>query len=175
MAYVEGLKILLVDSDESTVLDYKQLLAEAGHDVEVTTDTSMVGSEVKRGEYSMVVVDVSPPVDPGVALLQDLRAADSDLCVIATTAAPDAGTAVRVLKTGALDYLAKPVPPEELLAVIDQAIREKGLLVDLEMRLNQVVGQRLRALRSGCAGTGTGSGHGWAGAWRVSPWLAWIR
>lgn len=150
MAYVEGLKILVVDSDESTVLDYKQLLGDAGHDVQVTTETTLVRDEVKHGRFAMVVLDVSPPVDDGVALLQDLRAADSDICVIVTTAAPDASTAVRVLKTGALDYLAKPVPPEELLAVVDEAIREKGLLVDLETRLNQVVGQRLRALRGSC-------------------------
>ena len=69
--------------------------------------------------------------------------------MITTTAAPDAATAVRVLKIGALDYLSKPVPPEELQHVVDQAIREKGLLVDLETRLNQVLGERLRALRNG--------------------------
>jgi len=150
MAYAEGLKILVVDPDEATVLEYKQLLGEAGHEVQTTTEPALVQEQVKLGRFAMVVIDISPPVDPGVALLEALRAADSDICVIATTASPDATTAVRVLKTGAVDYLSKPVPPEELLAVIDQAIREKGLLVDLETRLNQVVGERLRALRGGC-------------------------
>jgi len=37
---------------------------------------------------------------------------------------------------------------EELRAVIHAAIRDKGLLVDLESRLNQVVGRRLRERRS---------------------------
>jgi len=150
MAYAEGLKILVVDPDESTMLEYKQLLGDAGHEVQTTMEPALVVEQVKLGRFAMVVADVSPPVDPGVSLLEDLRAADSDICVIATTASPDATTAVRVLKTGALDYLSKPVPPEELLAVIDQAIREKGLLVDLETRLNQVVGERLRALRGSC-------------------------
>jgi transcriptional regulator with XRE-family HTH domain len=37
---------------------------------------------------------------------------------------------------------------EELREVVKAAIREKGLLVDLETRLNQVVGGRLRELRT---------------------------
>ena len=41
-----------------------------------------------------------------------------------------------------------PGAPEELRAVIQAAVREKGLLVDLESRLNQEVGRRLRERRT---------------------------
>jgi DNA-binding response OmpR family regulator len=57
-------------------------------------------------------------------------------------------TAVRTLKNQAFDYLQKPLELEELHAVVQAAIREKGLLVDLETRLNQVVGKRLREKRT---------------------------
>ncbi|MGE4649279.1 MAG: response regulator [Myxococcota bacterium] len=148
MAYAEGLNILVVDPEESVVLEYKELLGDAGHHVQATTEVALVVEEVKNGRFPLVVLDVSPPVEERLELLAKLRAADSDVCVITTTAAPDATTAVRVLKLGALDYLSKPVAPEELQHVVEQAIREKGLLVDLETRLNQVLGERLRSLRN---------------------------
>jgi len=112
------------------------------------TDAASVVEQVKQGSFQLVLLDVSPPADPGIELLQDIRAADSDICVIAMTAAATVDVAVRALKNQAFDYLEKPLAPEELHAVIAAAIREKGLLVDMETRLNQVVGGRLRERRT---------------------------
>ena len=81
--------------------------------------------------------------------LQKIRAADSDICVVCMTALPSVEVAVRVLKAQAFDYIEKPLAMEEVGAVIQAAIREKGLLVDLETRLNQEVGRRLRERRQG--------------------------
>jgi ribosome-binding protein aMBF1 (putative translation factor) len=53
------------------------------------------------------------------------------------------------MKQDAFDYIQKPLEMEEVRAVIQAAIREKGLLVDLESRLNQQVGRRLRERRTG--------------------------
>jgi ribosome-binding protein aMBF1 (putative translation factor) len=69
--------------------------------------------------------------------------------VIGMTAMPTVDVAVRTMKRHAFDYLQKPLESMEVKAVIDAAIREKGLLVDIETRLNQIVGGRLRELRQG--------------------------
>jgi DNA-binding response OmpR family regulator len=95
------------------------------------------------------MLDVSPPADRGVDLLEAIRAADSDLCVICMTALPTVDVAVRTLKRQAFDYIQKPIEPQEVQAVIQAAIKEKGLLVDLEGRLNLEVGRRLRERRNG--------------------------
>jgi DNA-binding response OmpR family regulator len=94
------------------------------------------------------LLDVSPPEPGGLDLMQQIRDADSDVCVIAMTGLASVEAAVRTLKSQAFDYLQKPLDMEELQAVIKAAIREKGLLVDLETRLNQVVGGRLREQRT---------------------------
>ena len=142
------LNVLVVDSDEATVIDLKDFLAKEGYRAQSMTDAETVVEEVKHGNFQLVLLDVSPPADPGIDLLQSIRAADSDICVIAMTAMPTVEVAVRALKKQAFDYLEKPLAPEELHAVIESAIREKGLLVDMETRLNQVVGGRLRERRS---------------------------
>ena len=149
MATKQRLDVLVVDGDEATTLELKDLLTEDGFQVHVLSDPARAVEELRRGRYQLVLLDVSPPADRGVDLLQQIRAVDSDLCVIAMTALPTVEVAVRTLKHQAFDYLQKPIAAEEIRAVVQQAIREKGLLVDIETRLNQVVGLRLRERRKG--------------------------
>jgi DNA-binding NtrC family response regulator len=148
MAGKQRLNVLVVDRDEATVIDLKDFLTREGYQAHVLTEPDRVVEEIKRGSFQMVVLDVSPPVDPAITLLEKIRAADSDICVISMTAAPTVDVAVRTLKSQAFDYLEKPLAEEEVRAVIQAAIREKGLLVDLESRLNQEVGRRLRERRT---------------------------
>ncbi len=149
MAAKQRLSVLVVDRDEATNVELKDFLAEQGYQAHVLTDPDQVVEEVKRGRVQLVLLDVSPPADAGVELLGRIRGADSDICVIGMTAMPTVEVAVRAMKAQAFDYLAKPLAQEELRAVIQAAIKEKGLLVDLESRLNQEVGRRLRERRTG--------------------------
>jgi DNA-binding NtrC family response regulator len=142
------LNVLVVDADEATVLDLKDMIGELGYRASSNTDPDAVIEEIKHGTFQIVVADVSPPADRALELLARMRAADSDLCVISMTAMPTVDVAVRAMKQHAFDYLQKPLELEELRHVIDAAIREKGLLVDVETRLNQIVGKRLRERRS---------------------------
>jgi DNA-binding NtrC family response regulator len=143
------LNVLVVDPDEATVIDLKDFLAEEGYQAQVVADATAAVEEIKRGRVQLVMLDVSPPADRGIELLEQIRAADSDICVIAMTAMPSVEVAVRAMKRDAFDYLQKPLENLEMRAVIDAAVREKGLLVDIETRLNQIVGGRLRERRQG--------------------------
>ncbi len=148
MAGKQRLHILVVDRDEGNIAEVKNFLTDEGYQVETQTDLAQVVSEVKKGRYQLVLLDVSPPETESVLLLQQIRGVDSDLCVVAMTSLPSVEIAVRTLKHQAFDYIQKPLELGELGEVIRAAIREKGLLVDLEARLNQVVGSRLREKRS---------------------------
>ena len=148
MASKQQLNVLVVDHDEGSNVQIKDVLTSEGYQAEVLNDPEQVIEAVKQGRYQMVILDVSPPEGRGIELLERIRNADSDICVIAMTGLPTVDAAVRTLKNHAFDYLQKPLEVDELRAVIQSAIREKGLLVDLETRLNQVVGKRLREKRS---------------------------
>ena len=60
---------------------------------------------------------------------------------------PSVETAVATMKHRAFDYLEKPCPTEQLRNVMRAAIKEHGLLVDVEERLNEAVGERIRSRR----------------------------
>ena len=148
MASQQHLNVLVVDHDEGSNVEIKDFLTSEGYHAEVLTDAGQVVDEVKRGRYQLVVLDVSPSDGRGIELLERIRSADTDISVIVTTSAPTVEAAVRALKNQAFDYLQKPLAMEELRVVIQAAIQEKGLLVDLETRVNQVLGKRLREQRS---------------------------
>ena len=148
MASKQQLNVLVVDRDEGSIAQIKNFLTDEGYQAETLTDPEQVLSEVKKGRFQLVLLDVSPPEITGVGLLQQIRDVDSDVCVIAMTSLPSVEVAVRTLKHQAFDYIQKPLEMDELREVIRAAIREKGLLVDLETRLNQVVGARLREKRT---------------------------
>jgi DNA-binding NtrC family response regulator len=148
MSSKQQLNVLVVDSDEGSNVQTKDFLTSEGYQSEVETDPEQVVEAIKEGRFQLVLLDVSPPETGRMSLLEKIRRADSDICVIAMTGMPSVDAAVRSLKHQAFDYLQKPLEMEELKAVVNAAIREKGLLIDLETRLNQVVGKRLRERRS---------------------------
>jgi len=143
----QRLSVLVVDQDEATTIDLKEYLAQEGYRVQLLSDPSQAADEVRQNRYQLVFVDVSPGNQPGLDALASIRTVDSDLCVIAMTVLPSVEMAVATMKHQAFHYLQKPLDNQELEVVIEAAIREKGLLIDLETRLNSEVGRRIRERR----------------------------
>ena len=150
MSNQQHLNILVVDRDEGAMLQVKDVLTEQGYRVNHISDPTMAADEVRNNRYQVVILDVSPSNPTGVDALRRIRSLDNDVCLIATTDMPSVEMAVSTMKQQAFHYLQKPVDDQELKVVIQEAIKEKGLLVDLETRLNSVVGQRIREKRHAC-------------------------
>jgi len=147
MSNQQRLNILVVDRDEGTTAQLKELLTTDGYSVHAVSDPTQASEEVRTNRYQIVILDVSPDNASGIEALQEIRSIDDDLCVIATTGLASVEMAVTTMKHQAFHYLQKPLDEEELRAVLTEAVRSKGLLVDLETRLNAEVGQRIRERR----------------------------
>jgi DNA-binding NtrC family response regulator len=143
------LRVLVVDDDEDICLYLREFLTREGFKVQTVSKPSDALLEIREGRHQIVLLDVRMPGVDGVDLLRQVRAIDSDICVIVMTGYPSVQTAVDSMKAAAFDYLQKPFDLEELRAVMERAIREKGLVVDVEARVNQMLGTRIRALRKG--------------------------
>jgi DNA-binding NtrC family response regulator len=147
MGSAQQLHILVVDRDDATCVQLKDMLTDEGYVVTTLGDPARAADEVRDGQFQMVILDVTPSQLGNLEALAAVRGMDSDLCVIATTSVPTVEMAVATMKHNAFHYLQKPVEREELSMVIKEAIREKGLLVDLETHLNSEVGRRIRGKR----------------------------
>ncbi len=149
MAQRMKLRILVIDDDEDICLYLREFLSREGYRVTTVTKAREALPEIKDGRHQIVLLDVRMPEINGIELLRQLRAIDSDVCVIVMTAYPSVESAVDTMKADAFDYLRKPFDLEQLRSVIQRAVREKGLMVDAEERVNQVLGARIRELRKG--------------------------
>jgi len=147
MSSAQPLSVLVADPDVKTRDALSAFLCEEGFEPTGLEDPSKAPGAIKDGRYQMVLLDLGEPGADGVELLQKIRSVDDDLCVICMTGQPSVETAVATMKHRAFDYLKKPFEIGELRPVLREAIRQHGLLVKLEKRLNAMVGERARSRR----------------------------
>lgn len=149
MAGVSRLNVLVVDRDRGFREFVRECLAAEGYEARAVDPGPEVLEAVKGGGVHLVLQDLElPETRDGISLLQQIRAIDSDVCVIATTGNPTIDAAVATMKCRAYDYLPKPVDEEHLRRVVQEAARDHGLLVDLDGQLNGEVGRRIRERRT---------------------------
>jgi DNA-binding NtrC family response regulator len=117
-------KVLVVD-DDPTMRDVLELrLARWGFQVVVTGEADGAAEVVRREDPDIVLSDVVMPGLSGLDLLRALKESDPDRPVILLTAHGTVERAVEAMKSGALDFLTKPLDYSNLKAVLDQAIRD---------------------------------------------------
>lgn len=147
MASRMNLRVLVIDDDLEVAAYLRELLTRDGFTVTTVSDPLKALPEIKEGRHQIALLDVRMPGLDGVELLRQIRALDSDLCVIVMTGYPTVASAVDTMKAQAFDYLTKPFDAEQIREVLQRAIREKGLVVDPEELVNRLVGGKIRSLR----------------------------
>jgi signal transduction histidine kinase len=122
-------RALVVDDDIASGRVVSKYLQRAGHEVVTKTDSTAGLQEALAHPPDLVLLDVMMPVMDGFGILRALRAAEAtrDLPVIFLSARGDLRDRVAGLDEGAVDYLVKPVMPEDLLARVRAALRTKAL------------------------------------------------
>ena len=126
-----GTRILVVDDEPDMVTTLQDLLTNDGHRVDVAYDGTEALNILGNREYEILLTDLSMPELDGVDLLRQTKQRYPDLQVIIITGYGTIDSAVKAMKSGAFNYLIKPVEPQEILANI---ARIKRLLSSKEDR-----------------------------------------
>ena len=117
-------KILVIDDDPAFALMLKAFLQRNQFDVD-TAYTAANGLKVVKENFpDLVLTDFRLPDTDGIELLLQIKKVTPDLPVILMTTYADIKTAVRAIKLGALEYITKPVNPEEVLLLIQNELRD---------------------------------------------------
>jgi DNA-binding response OmpR family regulator len=82
------LRVLVIDDEPEICAYLSDFLSAEGFRVHTVSDPLKALPEVKEGRYQIVLLDLRMPGVDGLELLQQIRAFDSDLCVIVMTAYP---------------------------------------------------------------------------------------
>ncbi len=122
--------VLLVDDERfARTLDSDYLRA-AGHDVAVAEDAEAALKLLRSRTFDVLLTDIVMPRSNGLQLLSDAKQLDPDMAVVVITALDLVEPAVRAMKSGASDYLVKPVTPEALQMAVQRSLSMRTLLAE---------------------------------------------
>ncbi len=144
---VQHIKILVIDDDEGICDLLETVLDKDGFEVKTLRDPTLAAETVRAGGHHLCLLDLMMPGLDGIEVLRAIREVDKDLGVVVVTGFPSLETAVQSMQLDALDYLRKPFTIEELRAVVERAMRKKGLTRAPEEQLHRVIGETIRNLR----------------------------
>ena len=132
--------IHVIDDDESFRTSLLRLLAAAGFDAVGYGSTGEFLLRPPPARPGCLLLDVRLPGPSGLDLQVAMHDHAIDLPIIFLTAHANVSSSVRALKSGAVDFLEKPVDPDTLLGTLGRALAH-----DVETRTDRDHSRQLRA------------------------------
>jgi two-component system response regulator HydG len=132
-------RILVVDDESSHRQMIEAVLSAEGYEISQADDGQTAIVAVEDRFYDLVIMDIRMPKISGIEALKKIKAISPGIPIIIMTAYASVGNAVEALKSGAYDYLIKPLDIEELKILVVKALRFRQLEqenVYLKERLN---------------------------------------
>ena len=120
-------RILVVDDEVNARTALTELLRDEGYAVDSAADAFKALGKVAEFAPDLVLTDLKMPGMDGLQLLARLHQDDPELPVIVMTAFGEVETAVRAMRSGARDYLAKPVNVGELSVVVARELEQRRI------------------------------------------------
>lgn len=123
-----GLPIFVVDDEEAILLSIDTSLRMAGLNNIITCKDSRKVMDLLKGQpIEMMLLDLTMPHLHGEELLDMVRGEFPEIPIIIITGTVEVETAVRCMKSGAFDYVIKPLEEGRLVKAVSQALTFKGL------------------------------------------------
>lgn len=123
--------VLVVDDDSSLRRVMKMQLEEAGYQVALASDGEQAGVIIDEQRPKLVITDLLMPGMGGLELLKQIRDNRLETTVIMITAFGSVETAVEAMKSGAYDYVTKPIDYEGLVLAVHRAMERQSLLEEV--------------------------------------------
>lgn len=135
--------ILIIDDEASLRQTLARILQRAGYEVTTAVDAKEGLALISEHTFDLVYSDIRMPDMSGLEFLKVIHAKFPELPVVLFTAQPDLNSAVEAVRSGATDYLMKPLKPQ---TVIDRtnAILEKNQ----KERRKREIQRQIEALQS---------------------------
>ena len=191
-------RILIVDDDSGQRSLLDSFLRSQGFATVLADSGERALELLTAGKFSMLISDVRMPGLSGLETLRRVRQNFPTLPVLLVTAYADIREAVVAMRDGALNYLAKPIDLDELLATVRQAtghgpavplalgeekilpphvVAQSPLTVALFQQIALIAPSETRVLITGESGTGkeivADTIHAWRSTARPLPRRCW--
>jgi len=119
--------ILVVDDEDSHRLMLRAHLEEEGFEVSEASEGQEAVHQLNERSFDLVLMDIRMPNMDGMEALRQIKRMNATVPVIMMTAYGSIDSAVEALKSGAEDYLTKPLDVDELMIKVRKALHVKQL------------------------------------------------
>ena len=148
--------VFVVDDDVSVRESLNELIRTAGLEVRVFASAHQFIAHSRPDAPSCMVLDVELPGLNGLELQSRMKEIDRDVPIIFITGHGDIPMSVRAMKAGAVEFLTKPFPGEELLAAIQRALERSKIARSEEALQPEQIGRRFAVSGERCQGQSLG-------------------
>lgn len=139
------LPILLVDDEAHALLSMERMLVSAGiTNILRCQESTQVADILATREIYAILLDLSMPHLTGEDLLPAIVSSYPEIPVIIVTGSNQVETAVRCMRTGAFDYMVKPVEKSRLLSGVQRAIELRDLRRENELLRERMLSNELK-------------------------------
>ena len=122
-------RILLVDDEKLARTLYGDYLRGVGHEVTALASIQEAKEALAHHSYDTVVTDLLLLTGDGMEVLRYTKEHHPGIEVVVITGLDKVDPAVRAIKSGAAEYLVKPVAPEVLQHAVQRALATRELLL----------------------------------------------
>ncbi len=133
-------RVLIADDEASIRFVLRETLESAGHEVVDVEDGDAALEAMATGEFQIAFFDIRMPGPDGLELLDRVKAIGHGAAIVIMTAQTTFENAVEAMKRGALDYLAKPFSTDEILPLVDKALRAQALENEVRQLRREISG-----------------------------------
>lgn len=131
-------RILVVDDDRAVRTALHVNLTKAGMQVTLASDPAEALLSLESDVHDLMLTDVRMPGMTGIDLLEKVHATWPELSIVVMTGFGTVDDAVRAMRSGASDYLIKPVGKDELLIVLERALERRALRAEVALLRQEV-------------------------------------
>src|SRR5690554_4502487 len=131
-------QILLVEDDNTFAMILEGFLKKKSFGVEVKYSVKGGLEALSKGSFDLLLLDYRLGDGTGMDVLDAMHADGIHIPVIIMTSFNDVRTAVRAIRQGVFDYITKPVNPDELLMVVNEALESDTAAPDVKPRSRTV-------------------------------------
>ena len=130
-------RILIIDDDEKIRSSLKSALERREYSV-VTAENFTEGKKFAQADFDVIFLDIILPDGNGLELLRYILSKNPNQVVVMISGQSDIQTAIEAIKSGAYDFIEKPISLDRILITIDNAVKT-GVLLSEKERLEAIV------------------------------------
>ena len=118
-------RILIVDDEPSVRDSLSRWFRDDGYEVGMAEGANDALTRLAERRWDLALLDIRMRGTDGIELQRRMKEIDPDLIVIIMTGYASVDTAVTALKQGAYDYITKPLDPDDVAHLVQNALSHR--------------------------------------------------